>query len=158
MPASKAKRLDDPANQDSILDFCRSCGRETYHGRHCWDKVCSAPTYIKYKQEHPEFAKKVKDACHLFYVVSLKENPNRIEDAWENITGRVKNGDTETRIFAEFEYKTDKNGDLILDPRTNEPIPEKLVGTAKQYVIRKPCPASLAMWLADKYNKISQQG
>lgn len=149
--------LDDPAAQERVLEFCRSCGRETYKGTHCWDGTISKARYFEYKKVHPEFQEKVDKACHFFFVVALKENPNRVEGVWEKIEDRVKNGETETRVFAEFKYKTDNNGKLLLDPNTNQPIPDELVGTAKQYVIHKPCPASMLTWLADKYEKVSQQ-
>lgn len=149
--------LDDPAAQERVLEFCRSCGRETYKGRNCWDGTISRARYFAYKSDHPEFREKIEKACHFFYVVALKENPNRAEDVWERIEDRIKHGETEKRIFAEFTYKKDKNGKLILDPKTNQPIPDELVGTAKQYVIQKPCPAHILTWLADKYEKVSQQ-
>lgn len=149
--------LDDPAAQERIFEFCRACGRETYHGKHCWDGTISKARYFEYKKTHPEFQKKIEEACHFFFVIALKENPNRIEGVWKKIEERVEHGETETRVFAEFTYKIDEEGKLILDSTTNQPIPDALVGTAKQYIIKKPCPAHVLTWLADKYEKVSQQ-
>lgn len=149
--------LDDFAAQEQVLEFCRSCGRETYHGKNCWDTVLSKSSYFRYKRDHPKFTKKVEKACHFFFVVALKENPHRIENVWQKIDDKVQNGVTETRVFAEFKYKTDEEGKIILDPVNHKPIIDELIGTAKHYVIQKPCPACTLQWLADKYEKVSHQ-
>lgn len=150
-------RLDDPANQERVFEFCRACGREEYEGKHCFDGIVSRPRYYAYKSSHPDFAEKIAEACHLFFVIALKENPKRAEDTWAAIDDQIQNGIIETRVFSEFKYKTDDNGNLILDSKTNQPIPDKLIGTAKQYVIRKPCSSSLLQYVADKFEKASQQ-
>lgn len=149
--------LDSTDFQEHIFEFCRSCGSETYHGQNCWDGIISKSQYFKYKASHPEFAKKVEESCKFFFAITLKTNPHRLEDIWSRIDDRVKHGYTEVRIYAQFKYKTDEKGKLLIDPHTRQPIPDELIGTARQQLIHRPCESSLLQWLVDKYEQVSQE-
>jgi hypothetical protein len=143
--------LDDPAAQECIFAFCRSCGHEMYKGQNCWDGVISKARYFDYKNTHPSFAEKVQEARRWFFLSSPKEKANfdRYEQALKIIDDKLKHGETETKIDAKFTYKTDEKGSVILDSN-NQPIIDKLVGEAAHHVTRKPCSDKLAQWIVDR--------
>ncbi len=142
--------LDSPDARECIYRFCQDCGRETFRNQNCWDKVISKARYFVYKETHPDFAEKVQESCHFYFLRAARENPKRYKKTWEIIDSKLKNGETETKIFSKFSYKENEDGTLVLDEKTRQPVPHRLIGQATQQITQKPCSDNLIKWLVDK--------
>lgn len=153
---AKTPILDDPFQREKILNFCRSCGHETWKGKNCWDTVLSRARYWAYKNEHPDFADQVQEACDYFFRLDLKQHPNRLKDIDEEIERRIKQGVTTHTTSAEYLLKTNEDGTLVLDAN-NQPIPDRVVGTVKRQSVTRPCSDALLLSYRDKYEKASHQ-
>jgi len=145
--------LDDSSARERVYRFCRGHGRESFRSKNCWDRIISKARYFAYKDTHPDFAETVQKACHFYFLRALHEHPERYEQSWKNIDNKLQHGETETKIFSKFTYKENADGSLILDPKTNQPIPDKLIGEAQQQITHKPCSDKLVQWVIDKTDK-----
>lgn len=141
--------LDDPANQESVLSFCRACGHETYKGQNCWDGVVSKAAYFAYRKAHPKFAEQVELACHSYTSLSKQENVIRHQRLNDDINKSLENGVMETKITYEYTCKRGKDGKPIFDANGNPQV-ENLVGTIKVSQTLRPVPVATKILLRDK--------
>jgi hypothetical protein len=146
--------LDDPANRQAACDFVLSCGFESFNGVSAWQMArCGKTAYFAYKNTHPEFVAQLDNARKAFFASAIRQNPQRVIACWDELDKRLKHGETETSMLADFEYQCDETtGRLILDAH-GKPIPGRLIGTARYIWKTKPISARLLIWLADNFQQ-----